>query len=186
MSSKKVDWKEWIRTIIITVAVFLLLRIFIVMPIVVEGPSMEPTLQNSDRLIVEKVSKHFTDIQRFDVIVFHATSTRDYIKRVIGLPGETIAYRNDKLYVNDEFVEEPFLAEAKQHLAEEESYTTDFTLAEDVPGNYETIPEGYVFVLGDNRPDSTDSRRLGLIPIEQVVGQALFTYWPINSWQWIE
>ncbi|KAB8138718.1 signal peptidase I [Gracilibacillus oryzae] len=180
MSAKKSDWIDWLKTIIITVIVIVLIRMFIAVPIVVEGPSMLPTLENNDRLIVDKISLVFKDPERFDVVTFHATEKKDYIKRVIGLPGDNIEYRDDQLYVNGELVEEPYLQEAKQKLDPNATYTTDFTL-EDIPGGSITVPDGHVFVLGDNRKNSTDSRHLGFIPLEQIVGIARLSYWPVTN-----
>ncbi|MFC4404599.1 signal peptidase I [Gracilibacillus xinjiangensis] len=180
MAARKSDWIDWIKTIIITVIVIVLIRMFIAVPIVVEGPSMLPTLENNDRLIVDKISLIFQNPDRFDVVIFHATEKKDYIKRVIGLPGETIEYKNDQLFVDGELVEEPYLQEVKQNLDPNATFTTDFTL-EDIPGGSMTVPDGHVFVLGDNRKNSTDSRHLGFIPLEQIVGIARFSYWPIMN-----
>ncbi|PWU68888.1 MULTISPECIES: signal peptidase I [Gracilibacillus] len=181
MASKKNDWVEWIKILLVAVVIIVFVRMFIAVPIVVEGPSMLPTLENGDRLIVEKLSVTFNQIERFDVVVFHATMKKDYIKRVIGLPGDKIEYRNDQLYVNDQPVDEPFLAEVKSQLEENTTYTTDFSLEEDIKGNKEVVPEGHVFVLGDNRTNSTDSRQLGYIPMDDIVGVAKLTYWPIDK-----
>ncbi|UOQ47896.1 signal peptidase I [Gracilibacillus caseinilyticus] len=178
MKEKKKDWVDWLKTIIITVLIVIFIRIFIAVPIVVDGPSMLPTLENNDRLIVNKFSLLIGEPDRFDVVVFHATAKRDYIKRVIGLPGDKITYKDDQLYVNGNAVEEPFIDE--QIAKDESKYTTNFSL-EDIPGNIETVPEGHVFVLGDNRPNSTDSRHLGVIPIDDIVGIASWTYWPLNE-----
>ncbi|WP_163536777.1 signal peptidase I [Gracilibacillus sp. YIM 98692] len=180
MTKKKNDWADWIKTIIITALIIILLRMFIAVPIVVEGPSMYPTLADNERLIVDKLSLTFSDIKRFDIVVFHATAQRDYIKRVIGLPGDQIEYIDDQLYVNGQVVKESFLDQAKQTLGSNETYTTNFDLSH-IPGNQQEVPDGHVFVLGDNRPNSTDSRHLGFIPMDQIVGVARFTYWPIGE-----
>ncbi|WP_018932693.1 signal peptidase I [Gracilibacillus lacisalsi] len=178
MAEKKVDWVDWIKTIIITGLIVILFRMFIAVPIIVDGPSMLPTLENKDRMIVNKISVMFGEPDRFDVVVFHATTKKDYIKRVIGLPGDSIVYQDDQLYINGQPVEEPFI---EDEIANEQSnYTTNFSLR-DIPGNAEEVPEGHVFVLGDNRPNSTDSRHLGFIPIDQVVGIAGVTYWPVDK-----
>ena len=139
---------------------------------------MQPTLHDRDYMIVNKFSYRFTEADRFDIVVFHAEEQKDYIKRIIGLPGEHIAYKNDELYVNGEAVKEPFLESEKEAIAPN-VLTTDFTL-EEQPGGYSVIPKGYVFVLGDNRLDSKDSRYLGLISDEEIVGKTSLTYWPFD------
>ncbi|WP_058307834.1 signal peptidase I [Gracilibacillus massiliensis] len=178
MATKKNDWVDWLKTIIITAIIVILFRMFIAVPIVVEGPSMLPTLENKDRLIVNKFSLMFSEPDRFDVVVFHATAKKDYIKRVIGLPGDSVIYKDDQLYINGEPVAEPFLDKGIDK--DRSRYTANFTL-EDIAGNSEIVPEGHVFVLGDNRPNSTDSRHLGYIPVEQIVGIAGVTYWPFEN-----
>lgn len=175
--AKKNDWVDWLKTIIITAVIVLLFRMFIAVPIVVEGPSMEPTLENNDRLIVQKFSVMFEEPERFDIVVFHATAKKDYIKRVIGLPGETVRYEDDRLYINDQPIEEPFLDQLKN---KDRKNTANFTLNE-IPGNAERVPEDHVFVLGDNRSNSTDSRHLGFIPMDQIIGIANVTYWPFEN-----
>ncbi|MGP4040318.1 signal peptidase I [Gracilibacillus sp. D59] len=178
MADKKVDWVDWIKTIVITGLIVILFRMFIAVPIVVEGPSMLPNLEDNDRIIVNKISLMFGAPDRFDVVVFHATAKKDYIKRVIGLPGDSIIYKDDQLYINGQPVKEPFIDE---EIANDQSnYTANFSL-KDIPGNAEEVPEGHVFVLGDNRPNSTDSRHLGFIPMDQLVGIASVTYWPVDK-----
>lgn len=178
MSKKKQDWVDWVKTIVITIIVVFIVRLFVAVPIVVDGPSMLPTLIDKDRLIVNKIGLMFSDPDRFDVVVFHATAKEDYIKRVIGLPGDSIAYQDDQLYINNEPVAEPFI---EQEITNEQfNYTTNFTM-QDIPGNEEVVPDGHVFVLGDNRPDSTDSRHIGFVPIDQIEGVASLTYWPLDD-----
>src|SRR5699024_2158213 len=118
--------------------------------------------------------------QRFDIIIFQATENKDYIKRIIGLPGETIEYKDDQLFVDGEHVEEPFLQEYLANDQSDKLYTEDFKLTEDIPGQHQSIPEGYYLVLGDNRRDSTDSRMIGLIAEDDIDGKARFIYWPFG------
>lgn len=176
------EWLSWLKALIIALFLVWLVRTFLIIPIEVDGPSMEPTLNNSDYLIAEKVSYRFSDPKRFDIVIFHATADKDYIKRVIGLPGEVVKYKDDQLYINDQLIEEPYL---KEHLAQRQSesnYTADFSLTEDILGQHETIPAGYYLVLGDNRSNSTDSRSnlVGLVSEEDIIGQARFIYWPFK------
>lgn len=179
----KQQWLDWIKAFLIAGALAVIVRVFLFAPVVVEGPSMLHTLQSGDHLIVSKLNYSVGSPDRFDVVVFHATERKDYIKRVIGLPGDHIAYEDDQLYVNGEPVEEPFLKERKQQLNSDQTLTDDFTMEEDIPGEYEEVPEGFLFVLGDNRNNSTDSRMLGMIPQEQMVGEAVVSYWPLNRIQ---
>ncbi len=172
---------EWIRALAIALVIALVVRYFFFSPVVVDGPSMEPTLDDRDRMVVNKFVYNLREPKRFEIIVFHASEQSDYIKRVIGLPGEHIAYENDELYIDGEVVEEPF----KESLEDEQAHymETDPFMLELVPGGHVTIPEGYVFVLGDNRNNSTDSRRFGLVEIDSIVGKVSLTYWPLNRIQ---
>lgn len=178
MSSVKSESWEWLKAILIALLLAVVIRYFLFAPIVVDGQSMMPTLQNSDRLIVNKIGYTISKPERFDIIVFHATSEKDYIKRVIGLSGDTIAYKNDLLYINGEPVEEAYLEDYKKN-AYSLPFTLDFTLV-DFTG-VEVVPEGHLFVLGDNRQHSKDSRHIGFIPYDNVVGSANVIFWPFSE-----
>ncbi len=141
---------------------------------------MEPTLYDGNLLMVNKVVYNLTDVDRFDIIVFHANEKDDYVKRVIGLPGDEIVYEDDKLYVNGDHVEEPFLEPFKE-ASSIKPYTGDFTLNE-TTGKTQ-VPEGNLFVMGDNRRDSLDSRKIGFVPIGKVVGKVGIKYWPFSDVQ---
>lgn len=166
---------EWSKAIIIAIALAFIIRIFFFTPIVVDGASMEPTLQDENRMIVTKIGEP----KRFDVIVFHATEDQDYVKRVIGLPGDRIEYKDDTLYINGTPYDEPYLDEAKQELTDRE-LTNSFTLRE-TPVQSDVVPEGHLFVMGDNRRFSKDSRHIGAIPIEKVVGTTKIVFYPIQK-----
>lgn len=182
MAKKKSEWFEWVKALVIAVALAYIVRTFFFAPIVVDGPSMLPTLHDRDQMIVNKFTYRIQEPERFDIIVFHASQQKDFIKRIIGLPGEHVEVKDHVLYIDGEAVEEPFLAKHKDQL---HSYqTADFRL-EDLPGGYEKIPEGQVLVLGDNRGNSTDSRLMGLIPMDQIVGKTSLIYWPIDRWQFL-
>lgn len=174
MAKPKSEWFDWIKVLLIAFALAFIVRMFIVSPIVVDGPSMLPTLHDRDHMIVNKFIYRVSKPKRFDIVIFHATVQKDFIKRIIGLPGEHVMVKDNVLYINGEAVDEPFLDEENVLL-----YTDDFNL-ENLPGSYETVPDGYVFVLGDNRNNSTDSRSLGVIPIDEIVGKASIIYWPLN------
>jgi signal peptidase I len=177
MAKKSQTW-EWIKAIIIAVALAAVIRYFFFAPILVDGVSMMPTLQDRDRMIVNKIGYKIGEPHRFDIIVFKATKDKDYIKRVIGLPGDRIEYKNDVLYVNGKPYEEPYLDEYKKQVTDG-PLTYDFKL-EEVTGQ-QTVPKGQLFVLGDNRRFSKDSRTIGTISMGQVIGKASIVYWPFSD-----
>ncbi|WNF35478.1 signal peptidase I [Bacillaceae bacterium IKA-2] len=182
MSTVKSESWEWLKAVLIALLLAFMIRYFLFAPIVVDGESMMPTLQNSDRLIVNKIGYTISKPERFDIIVFHATSEKDYIKRVIGLPGDSIAYENDELYLNGQLVEELYLAEYQTEYQKDAyslPFTGDFTL-EDFTG-IDVVPEGHLFVLGDNRQHSKDSRHIGFISYDSVVGSANVIFWPFSE-----
>lgn len=178
----KIEWKkegiEWIKAFAIGIIIFAFIRTFFFSNYVVEGESMMPTLQNGNKLVVNKLGYQVGDLNRFDVIVFHANEKEDFVKRIIGLPGDRIEYRNDQLYVNGHKYKEPFLDVYKQK-AKGVQLTGDFTLKELTGEN--TVPEGKLFVLGDNRLGSWDSRHFGFVSVKQVVGKVDLRYWPLNE-----
>ena len=175
--TKKNEWIEWLKAILIAVVIAAIVRIFIFSAIMVDGISMMPTLEDGDKMIANKISYMIGEPKRFDIIVFNANPEEKYIKRVIGLPGDTVEYRDDVLYINGEPQEEPYLEQLKA--TTEGTLTGDFTLEEMI--GERTIPEGHLFVMGDNRRNSTDSRHIGLIPYEEVIGKTNFIYWPIDN-----
>ncbi|ASK63509.1 signal peptidase I [Virgibacillus phasianinus] len=185
MSKLKNEWFDWVKALLIAFALAFIVRMFFFAPIVVDGPSMQPTLHNHDQMIVNKFIYNVSEPERFDIIVFHATPEQDFIKRVIGLPGEHVAVKDDVLYIDGKPVKEPFLQEIKDQKKPNQTLTGDFKL-EEIPGGYETIPEGYVLVLGDNRNNSADSRVLGLIPEDTIVGKTSFIYWPLDRFHMLD
>ncbi|WP_088105074.1 signal peptidase I [Halalkalibacter urbisdiaboli] len=178
MTKAKSDSWEWVKAVAIALVLAFVIRYFLFAPIVVDGQSMMPTLEHSDRMIVDKISYVIGEPNRFDIIVFHAPDGKDYIKRVIGLPGDKVEYRGDVLYVNDEPIEEPYLDELKQ-VYKGESLTSDFQLVEVTSET--VVPEEHLFVLGDNRRHSKDSRDIGTVHIDKVVGKANVVFWPISD-----
>jgi signal peptidase I len=170
----KKEGVEWLKSIGIGLIIFVFLRTFFISNYVVEGESMMPTLQDGNLLMINKMS----EIERFDIVVFHANTEEDYVKRVIGLPGDTIEYKNDVLYINGKPYDEPYLAPYKEKLIDG-LLTGDFTLYE-VTGQ-QKVPKGHIFVLGDNRLGSWDSRHFGFVSLDQVVGKVNLRYWPINE-----
>lgn len=136
----------------------------------VDGFSMEPTLHDGEFVIVNKLAYRFGDFEHGDVIVFRPPldPSQEYIKRVIGLPGDTVKVDNGEVYVNGTEIDEPYVASAPNYQAEW------------------NVPMDSVFVLGDNRNNSSDSHSWGPVPLENVVGRALFVYWPPRAWGAIE
>lgn len=141
----------------------ILVRTFIITPVIVNGSSMEPTLLNKEILLL---SKNNQNIERFDVVVLEINGER-LVKRVVGLPGEHLKYINNHLYINHNMLEEQYL----------EKQTNNFNIDE---LGFSTIPYNSYFVLGDNRTSSKDSRFFGMINISQIIGKVKYRIFPIN------
>ena len=160
--------KSWIISIVSAIAVALLIRTFIVELYVVDGPSMQPTLQDGERLVVNKFIYHWRDPIKSEVIIFRypRDHSRDFIKRVIAVGGDTIEIKDGHVFVNDALVNEDYIAEKTR---------TEFPKL--------TVPEGTLFVCGDNRRNSLDSRfpDVGFVPLELVKGKAALIFWPIDN-----
>ncbi|MCM3572420.1 MULTISPECIES: signal peptidase I [Mesobacillus] len=166
---------EWVKALLIAIVLAFVVRAFLMTPIEVKGASMEPTLHSQERMFVTKIGEP----KRFDIVVFHATEDKDYIKRVIGLPGDRVEYKDDVLYINGKPYDEPYLEENKKQVAHG-PLTGSFTLSE-TPVGSDVVPEGHIFVLGDNRRDSRDSRHIGAVPIDSIVGTTKFVYYPFKK-----
>jgi signal peptidase I len=167
-------WLLWTRDIIICLIVVLLFRANVAEANYIPSPSMEPTLHESDRIIVEKLSKHWRPLERGDLVVFHPPleghERERWIKRVVGLPGETIEIIRGTVYANGEKLDEPYV-QGKSSFIE-----PPITLAKDDPFTRDN--ESEYFLLGDNRRNSRDSRVWGPCPAENIIGRAVFRYWP--------
>jgi len=170
---------EWTKALLIAFAIAAFIRYFLFTPIVVDGDSMMPTLENGDRMIVNKFSYKIGEPDRFDIVVFHAPGQKDYIKRVIGLPGDFVEYKDDQLYINGEPIDEPYLDAYKAEISEG-NLTGDFSL-KDIDPSLDVIPEGYVFVMGDNRRFSKDSRHIGIVDQKEIIGNTNIIFWPLNE-----
>lgn len=171
---------SWLKVIVVGVLFAIVINKFIFTPVSVKGASMMPTYEDRDRVVVNKIGKAISDFERFDVIVFKASEDKDYIKRIIGLPGDHVAYEDDVLYVNGKKYDEPYLDQYKSELTDKGDLTFDFTL-EEVAGVSE-IPEDSYFVLGDHRRISNDSRypSVGLIKDDDILGKVSFRYYPFH------
>lgn len=162
---------SWVKAILIAVIIVFVVREFLMITSIVMGDSMMPNLNDGDRIIISKISS----IDRFDEIAFLAPDTDDnYVKRVIGLPGDEIKVENDYLYVNGETHDELYLEVFKASLGENQLMTKDFVLEQ-------VVPEGQYFVLGDNRLISRDSREFGFISEESIIGKVSFRIWPLDA-----
>lgn len=176
--------------VVIAIIIFLLIRHFLFVPVSVDGDSMYPTLHDSDRLILNKVEK----TNRFDVIVFPAPidpenpgdptiKDKQYIKRVIGMPGDEVKMIDKTLYVNGESVREPYLKEVKKVVED------DITNGKDGPEDFtlgtltgiEKVPEDSYFVMGDNWMNSKDSRIFGYVDSKTISGTIDLRIWPLNK-----
>lgn len=170
----KNEFMSWLVAIFFGIIIAFVIREFVFSPIIVNGASMKPTYENEDVIIVSKVS----DIDRFDHIVFRAPYEDEYyIKRVIGLPGDTVEMKEDTLIINGEAYEEPYVNQDTANPFQKR-FTENFTL-EEVTGE-NTVPEGYLFVLGDNRLRSFDSRHYGLISEDAVFGESKLRIFPFS------
>jgi signal peptidase I len=172
-SEEKMDWRRFALDVFETLALaaILFLGINAVSARVrVDGFSMLPTLEDGEFVLVSKVNYQFGDVERGDIIVFHypMDPEQELIKRVIGLPGDTILVQNRNVSVNGQVLSEPYIAAAP-------AYSGEWL-----------VPEGHLFVLGDNRNDSSDSHSWGYLPFEKVVGKAVVIYWPPPFWKMIE
>ncbi|QBP41479.1 signal peptidase I [Paenisporosarcina antarctica] len=175
---EKNEFWEWTKALLIAFGLAFFIRYFLFTPIVVDGESMMPTLENGNRMIVNKIGYEVGEPDRYDIVVFHAPEQKDYIKRIIGLPGDHVAYENDQLYINGKPQPEPYLEPYKSEI-NEGTLTEDFTLEERT--EMTVIPDGYVFVMGDNRRYSKDSRLIGVISMEEIIGSTSLIFWPPNE-----
>lgn len=161
---------EAIETVVLAVVLFLIINT-VSARIRVDGNSMEPNLHSGNFIIVNKLAYRFGDIHRGDVIVFPSPNGNgeDLIKRVIGLPGDRIAVVDGQVYVNGQLLSEPYLTVSPSG------------------GNYQSaIPRDALYVMGDNRNNSSDSRSWGVLSVENVLGKAVFVYWPFSDFGLLE
>ncbi|MGM9950062.1 MAG: signal peptidase I [Lysinibacillus sp.] len=168
------------RTIGLAVLAVIIVRLFVVTPAEVSGASMMPTFEDGDYVLLNKVGPALSGYDRFDIVVFETGEQENYIKRIIGLPGDHIEYVEDELWINGERFDEPYLDEYKQDLAVGGPLTRDFAL-ESALGQ-SVVPEGHYFVMGDNRRGSLDSRapQVGFVSEDAIVGKASLIFWPFE------
>lgn len=173
---------DWLVVIAVALTVAFLVRGFVLAHFVVEGQSMDSTLATGDRVFVNKLSYRLHDPRRGDVVVLHqitGASERDLIKRVIALPGETIEMADCEVRITE--------VGATQSRVLEEPYLDPAIVGGNCGGDVAPtlVPPDHVFVMGDNRSGSQDSRQLGPIADDDLVGRAFVVFWPTSSWQWL-
>lgn len=175
-------WKDawdFIRTLLICMAVVFVVAHFIVRPIHVEGNSMYPTLDSGSLGFSNVVGYKTSGLKRFDIVIVYLQDTRKYlVKRVVGLPGETVSFKDGDLYINGEEVEQDFLNQ--EYVS---SYPFQFT--EDVEPV--ALKDNEYYCLGDNRPNSRDSRYYGPFTADEIIAKGAFIFWPfrdfgVKSW----
>jgi signal peptidase I len=159
-----------LETVVFIGSLFIVVYLFIMQPNQVKGASMDPTFNTGDYIFTSKVTYKFRGYNRGDVVVFKSPRNPDieYIKRIIGLPGDKVMIRNSEVYVNGIKLTENYIS-AKTNLWEN-GYSKN--------GETVTVPEGYLFVMGDNRPRSSDSREFGPVPEDSIIGQVFYRYFP--------
>lgn len=161
---------EWIKSILLAIIIAVFIKTFLFNTTYVLGNSMYPTLYERDRLFANKIPLYFSGPDRGDIVILEAPDDpdKDYIKRVIAIGGDTVSIIDGKVYLNGNLLKEDYI--------EEEAYTHVYGQ------NYWEVPEGHVFVLGDNRRDgaSKDSRYFGCVPLESIKGIVNFRYFPFN------
>jgi signal peptidase I len=166
--SRTVRWIVEVAVIVAAAFVLaFLIQQFVVKPFAIPSPSMEPTLVEGDRVLVNRLTLHFRSPHRGDVIVFHppgGEGSEPFIKRVVAVGGDTVSVRNGVLWVNGVAQDEPFIKE--------------YPIVEDFPEK--TIDSGYVWAMGDNRNNSGDSRVFGPVNEDEIIGVAFAVYWPLN------
>ncbi len=167
--------KSITRDIIFAAVMAVLIVVFVVQPVKVEGTSMQPRLENEERIFVNKFKYNFEPIQRGDIIVFWFPDdpTKSFIKRIIGLPGESIDMDGlGRVTINGVPLDESYLAPERNQMARARWAAVD--------PRWKTIKQHYYFVMGDNRDMSNDSRSWGWVPEKYIYGKAMFRYWPLQ------
>jgi len=169
---------DFVQSIVLALAVFVVLYLFVAQPNEVKGSSMLPNFVDKEFLLTEKISYYLGDPQRGDVVIFKAPATEscaaeecEYIKRIIGIPGDKVMVKDGQVYLNGELLDQTFL--------HGNVITTEGQFSKE--GVEETVPEGEYLCFGDNRQHSRDGREFGPIKKELIVGKAFFKYWPVSS-----
>lgn len=169
---------EILETIVFIGTLFIVIYLYVVQPNQVKGLSMDPTFQSGDYIFTSKITYRFRKHERGDIVVFKSPRNPDieYIKRIIGIPGDTVVVKNNVVTVNGRVLEESYINQPTE--------LWDFgVMKEGVPV---VVPENHLVVFGDNRPRSSDSREFGPIPMDSLVGQVFYRYYPSKNAGWME
>ena len=182
-SQMRAIW-EWVFVVVVAISAAMLIRVFLFQQYYIDGPSMQTTLMPEDRVLVNKMSYKLHDIHRGDVIVFDRVTNEvqhdDLIKRVLGLPGETLEIRSCIVYIDGIEVDEPYLNPEQTSQIEPSARCGSHTDMAPI-----VVPDHMVFVMGDNRVQSFDSRDFGPIDTDKVRGRAFVVIWPASAWAWL-
>ncbi|MEK3987893.1 signal peptidase I [Paenibacillus sp. FSL K6-3166] len=166
---------ELIKSVIYAIAIVVLIQHFVVLPTIVSGDSMKSTMINNERFLSLKAIYYFSDPQQGDIITFHASEVNDYVKRVIALPGQVVEIKSNVVYIDGSPLPEKYLLPIREYYAQNGTSVImkDF-------GPY-SVPSGSYFVMGDNRPNSFDSRDFGAIKKSKIIGKAVISFWPLDK-----
>ncbi len=166
-SSLRREVRSWGRDLLLAVGLAMVIIIFLYQPVKVEGTSMAPLLTDQERIFINKFVYRFEPIERGDIVVFWypLDRSKSFIKRVVGLPGESVEIRQGRVYVNGKRLEEPYVPPP---------------FADASTFGPVSVPPGEYFVMGDHRASSNDSRVFGTVPSRYIYGKAVFAYWPVN------
>lgn len=161
---------DFLKTSVIVIFLALIIRLFVIQPFIVEGQSMEPSFQNNDYLITEKISFELRAPKRGEVVIFHPPDNPNinYIKRIVGLPGDKIELKEGNIYINDTIIKEPYLIAGEQTISGQKEFKS-------------TLKDEEYFLLGDNRNHSRDSREIGAIPKENIVSKIWVRLLPLDN-----
>lgn len=175
----KQEIREWVESLIIALVLALIIRAFVIQAFKIPTGSMRPALMEGDRLLVNKFIYKFRGPERGDIIVFKypGGEKKDFIKRLIAKPGETIGIKNGDIYIDGKKVEEPFVIRKIRYYNKSPYGGT---------GRNVKVPEDSYYVLGDNSASSKDSRYWGFVPRKNLIGKAVFLYWPVDRIRVIE
>jgi len=177
---------EWVGVIGIALVIAIVVRMFLLQQFYISGPSMETTMFTNNRVLVNKLAYRIGDVKRGDVVVFDRATVNgndvvhdDLIKRVIALGGETISIKSCIVYINGTILAEPYLPARDTEMTDPQDRCSTVDILDVI------IPQGEFFLMGDNRPQSYDSRMFGPITREMIVGRAFVIIWPVTQWRFL-